>query len=245
MSDATVIERRAADRGRVALGWLESRHGFSFGQYHDPRWMGFGPLRVVNEDTVAPGAGFPTHAHANMEILSYVLSGALSHRDDHGGEGVLHAGEVQWMGAGHGIAHSEFNASSTEPVHFLQVWIQPDRVNAPPAHAQRRFDPAARRGRWVALASPDGADGSLAIRQQAWMRGTLLAEGASATFATDPARLYWLQVARGAVDVRIGTSDYTLRAGDALGLSGMQADVRTTGIDAGESDVLAFDLPPA
>jgi len=164
-----IVERPSAARGAVKTGWLDSRHTFSFGHYHDPLWMGFGPLRVINEDRVAPGGGFAPHGHANMEILSYVLSGALAHRDSAGAGdvGVLHAGELQWMSAGHGIEHSEFNASQSDDVHFLQIWIQPDRVNAPPAYAQRAFDPQARRGRWAVLASPDGIDGSLAIRLEA------------------------------------------------------------------------------
>ena len=188
-----IVERPAAERGRVDLGWLDSRHTFSFGHYHDPRWMGFGPLRVINEDRVAPGGGFAPHSHANMEILSVVLSGGLAHRDDNsndgrGTEGVIRPGEVQWMSAGHGIEHSEYNASNTEPVHFLQIWIQPDRVNATPAYAQSSFDPAGRRGRWQLLASPDGADGSLAIRQQAWLRALRLGAGERADWTLDPAR---------------------------------------------------------
>jgi redox-sensitive bicupin YhaK (pirin superfamily) len=231
-----IIERPAAERGVVRTGWLDSRHTFSFGHYHDPRWMGFGPLRVVNEDRVAPGGGFAPHRHANMEILSYVLSGALAHRDDTGGGGVLRPGELQWMSAGHGIEHSEFNASQDEPVHFLQVWIQPDRVNAPPAYAQRAFDPAQRRGRWGLLASPDGAEGSLAIRQQAWLRGALLDGGETVGFTPDPARRYWLHVAQG----RVHAGDRALAAGDALGFDGESAPVRLTGEGA---DLLLFDLP--
>jgi redox-sensitive bicupin YhaK (pirin superfamily) len=231
-----IVERPAAGRGVVRAGWLDSRHTFSFGQYHDPRWMGFGPLRVINEDRVAPGGGFPPHRHANMEILSYVLSGALAHRDDSGGGGVLRPGELQWMSAGHGIEHGEFNASRDEPVHFLQVWIQPDRVNAPPAYAQRAFDPSMRRGRWALLASPDGADGSLAIRQQAWLRGALLDAGESIAFTPDPGRRYWLHVARG----RANAGGRELAAGDALGFEGESAAVDLTG-DA--ADLLLFDLP--
>jgi redox-sensitive bicupin YhaK (pirin superfamily) len=238
-----IVDRPAATRGVVRTGWLDSRHAFSFGHYHDPRWMGFGPLRVLNEDRVAPGGGFPPHRHANMEILSYVLSGALAHRDDAGdaggGEprgGVLRPGELQWMSAGHGIEHSEFNASREEPVHFLQVWIQPDRVNAPPAYAQRAFDPQARRGRWATLASPDGADDSLAIRQQVWLRGALLEDGDALEVVPDPQRRYWLHVARG--EVRVG--DRVLAAGDAIGLVGESSPLRITGRGA---DLLLFDLP--
>src|SRR5688500_5981748 len=238
-----IIERRSAQRGQVSAGWLESRHTFSFGHYHDPQWMGFGPLRVINEDRVAPGAGFPPHRHANMEILSYVLSGALAHKDsvsDQGsGSGVLRPGELQWMSAGHGIEHSEYNASSTEPVHFLQIWIQPDRLNAQPAYAQQAFDPAARRGRWALLVSPDGAEGSLAIRQQASLRGVVLGAGERVEFPLEPARRYWLHVAQGHVEV----DGRALSAGDALGYVDESATLRLQGTGDGLSDVLLFDLP--
>jgi len=236
-----ILERPSAARGHVRAGWLDSRHTFSFGQYHDPAWMGFGPLRVINEDRVAPGAGFPPHGHANMEILSYVLSGALAHRDDaSGGEGgVLRPGELQWMGAGHGIAHSEFNGSQSEPVHFLQIWIQPDRLNMPPAYAQCALDPAARRGRWAMLASPDGADGSLGIRQQAWLRGTLLAAGEAVDAVLDPQRSYWLHVAQGQVDI----DGQPLDAGDARGYRAEAGTLRLAGRGPGLADVLLFDLP--
>ncbi|MGH8032151.1 MAG: pirin family protein [Luteimonas sp.] len=226
-------------RGHVNAGWLDSRHSFSFGQYHDPAWMGFGALRVINEDRVAPGAGFAPHRHANMEILSYVIDGALAHRDNTGGEGVIRQGELQWMSAGHGIEHSEYNASQTAPVHFLQIWIQPDRVNAAPAHAQRAFDPDARRGLWATLASPDGVDGSLAIRQRAWLRGAQLADGELVRISPDPARRYWLQVVQGAVGVR-GTR---LLAGDALGLVEESQPLDIVGHGAAIADVLLFDLP--
>lgn len=231
--------RPAATRGHVRTGWLDSRHAFSFGHYHDPEWMGWGPLRVLNEDRVAPGAGFPTHGHANMEILSYVVSGALAHRDDAGGEGVIRAGEWQWMSAGHGVEHSEFNASGSEPVHFLQVWIQPDRVNLAPAHAQRAFDAAERRGRWATFASPDGADGSLAIRQQAWVRGIALGRGEQAGIALQAQRRYWLQVVAGEATI----DDEPLTAGDAIGYVGESAALAISGRGEGVADVLLFDLP--
>ena len=234
-----VVERPAAARGHVQAGWLDSRHTFSFGHFYDKDWMGFGPLRVINEDRVAPGAGFPPHRHANMEILSYVLDGVLSHRDSTGTVGELRPGELQWMSAGHGIEHSEFNGSDAAPVHFLQIWIQPDRVNAPPAYAQRAFDPAARRGRWATLASPDGADGSLAIRQQAWLRGVRLGDGETAAWTLDPARRYWLHVAQGAVVA----GGRPLAAGDALGFVGESGPLSLAGNGAGEADLLLFDLP--
>jgi len=234
-----IVARPSAARGHVQAGWLDSRHTFSFGGYYDPQWMGFGPLRVINEDRVAPGAGFPPHGHANMEILSYVLAGALAHQDDAGGSGTLRPGELQWMSAGHGIQHSEFNASSSEPVHFLQVWIQPDRVNAAPDYAQQAFDPATRRGRWTTLASPDGAGGSLAIRQQAWLRGALLGDGESVEHALDPSRRYWLHVAQGSVSV----GDRALDAGDAVGYIDEAGTLRISGAGDGVADVLLFDLP--
>jgi len=234
-----ILERLAGARGEVSAGWLHSRHTFSFGHFHDPQWMGFGPLRVINEDIVAPGGGFPPHRHANMEILSVVLSGALAHRDDSGGEGVLRPGEVQWMSAGHGIEHSEFNASDREAVHFLQIWIQPDRLNAKPAYAQRAFDPAQREGRWATFASPDGADGALPIRQQAWLRGVRLGAGAEVEVVLDPSRRYWLHVATGAAEI----GGHALSAGDALGFTGEGGTHRLTGRGDDVADVLLFDLP--
>lgn len=237
-----IIQRPGAARGHVRTGWLDSRHTFSFGQYYDAAWMGFGALRVINEDRVAPGAGFPAHGHANMEILSYVLAGALAHRDDSGGSdegGVLVPGELQWMGAGHGIRHSEFNASDSEPVHFLQVWIQPDRVNAEPAWASRAYPETDRRGRWVALAAPEGADGGLPLRQDAWLLGTLLEAGAGVDRRLSAGRRYWLHVARGDVDV----DGHALAAGDALGFEHEDRTLSVRGTGGGAADVLLFDLP--
>ncbi|MGY1408417.1 pirin family protein [Luteimonas sp. A611] len=233
------IARPAADRGHVNAGWLDSRHTFSFGHYHDPRWMGFGPLRVINEDRVAPGGGFPPHRHADMEILSYVVSGALAHRDSSGGTGVLRPGELQWMSAGSGIEHSEYNGSDSESVHFLQIWIMPDVAGPAPDYAQRTFDPALREGRWATLASPDGIDGSLAIRQQASLRGTRLARGIAVEQALDPARRYWLHVVDGAVDA----DGQPLSAGDAIGISGEAGLLRLSGAGDGIADLLLFDLP--
>ncbi|HLT43462.1 MAG TPA: pirin family protein [Luteimonas sp.] len=234
-----IVERPSTERGSVRTGWLDSRHTFSFGHYHDPAWMGFGALRVINEDRVAPGGGFAPHRHANMEILSYVLSGTLAHRDSSGGGGVLRPGELQWMSAGHGIEHSEYNACDARPVHFLQIWIQPDRVNAPPGYDQRAFDPAAREGRWALLASPDGADGSIAIRQQARLLGTRLPEGAEVAFTADPGRRYWLHVAQG----EAGVEGRALGPGDALGFTAESGEFRLAGRGPAAADVLLFDLP--
>ena len=238
-----IIERPSGARGEVRLGWLQSRHTFSFGHYYDPAWMGFGPLRVINDDTVAPGGGFAPHRHANMEIVSVVLQGALAHKDNmsndgRGTDGVIRAGEVQWMSAGHGIEHSEYNGSNTEPVHFLQVWIQPDRLNAQPAYAQQFFDPDARRARWATLVSADGADGSIAIRQQASLRATRLHAGDALAATLDPARRQWLHVATGEVAV----GERVLAAGDALGFVDEAGELALRGI-AESSDVLLFDLP--
>ena len=233
-----ILERPSAARGEVDLGWLRSRHTFSFGHYHDPAWMGFGPLRVLNDDTVAPGGGFAPHGHANMEIVSVVLDGALAHKDSTGTDGVIRAGEVQWMSAGHGIQHSEYNGSDAEPVHFLQIWLQPDRLNAQPEYAQKFFDPAARRARWATLASPDGVDGSLAIRQQATLRASRLHAGDALAAMLDQARKHWLHVATG----EIAVGERVLGAGDALGFVDEGGELALRGI-ADASDVLLFDLP--
>lgn len=232
-----VIDRPAVARGKGSAGWLDSRHTFSFASYYDPAWMGFGPLRVINEDRVAAGAGFAPHRHANMEILSYVLEGALAHRDDNGGGGVVRAGELQWMGAGHGIEHSEYNGSDSDPVHFLQIWIQPDRLNAQPAYAQRAPVGSEAQGRWALLASPDGADGSIAIRQDARLWVTRLEAGADIERELVPQRRYWLQVTRGSVAV----AGRTLATGDAIGLVEETGALRLAATEAAE--VLLFDLP--
>ncbi|MGY1426595.1 pirin family protein [Lysobacter sp. A289] len=235
-----IIERPSDSRGHgpEQVDWLDSRHTFSFGSYYDPEWMGFGVLRVINEDRVAPGAGFPTHHHGNMEILSYVLSGSLAHRDSSGAEGVVPAGGLQWMGAGHGVDHSEYNHSSTEPVHFLQIWLQPDRVNAPPGHALREVT----RGEgWQLLASPDGANGSIAIRQDARLYKVELEPGLAASHALDPKRRYWLHVASG----EAVANGRELGPGDALGFSQESVPLQLVGSGARTADVLLFDLPGA
>lgn len=232
-----IIQRPSDSRGRgpAQVAWLDSRHTFSFGSYHDPAWMGFGALRVINEDRVAPGAGFAPHRHANMEILSYVLSGALAHRDSSGAEGVILPGELQWMGAGHGVEHSEFNASVTEPVHFLQIWLQPDRVNAAPGYAHR---PATAGEGWQLLASPDGTSGSIAIRQDARLYRVGLRDGQTASFDLDDARRYWLHIATGMVE----SGDRRLGAGDAVGMVEEAGSLMLTGRADG-TDVLLFELP--
>lgn len=237
-----IVDRPSDARGRVQAGWLDSRHTFSFGHYYDPAWMGFGPLRVINEDRVDGGAGFSPHRHANMEILSYVVSGTLAHRDSTGGGGTIGPGELQWMSAGHGVEHSEYNASQTERVHFLQIWIQPSRLNHRPAYAQRASVGDDANGRWRLLASPDGADGSLSIRQDARLSVTRLAAAECVEHALDPGRRYWLHVVSGTVEV----DGDRLQGGDARGWvdeSGVLAVVGAA--DDARSEVLLFDLPHA
>ncbi len=234
-----IIERLGTSRGHANHGWLDSHHTFSFANYHDPKWMGFGPLRVINEDRVAPGGGFAPHRHANMEILSVVLQGALAHRDSTGSEGVLRPGEVQWMSAGHGIEHSEYNGDPAQTTHFLQIWIQPDRVNAEPGYEQRAFDRDARRGVWDTFASFEGREGGLPIRQDASLRAVVLTPGQSVDAEFDAARGYWLHVATGEVRAR----ERTLVAGDALGFLDEAGTLRIEGGAEGEAEVLLFDLP--
>jgi len=228
--------RKSRDRGIANFGWLDSRHTFSFGHYYDPAQMGFGPLRVINEDRVAPGGGFPTHGHANMEIISVVLGGGLEHRDSLGTGSVIRPGDVQRMSAGSGIQHSEFNASKTEPVHFLQIWIQPDRLNIAPGYEQKHFDADSRRGRLRLLASGDGRDGSLTMRQNADLYGSVLAAGDVVEHAFAPSRRGWVQVARGEIDV----NGQRLFAGDGVAIESEQA-LRI--VAANEAEFLVFDLP--
>lgn len=232
-----IIERPSSARGHVRTDWLDSRHTFSFGGYYDPAWMGFGPLRVINEDRVDGGAGFPPHRHANMEILSYVISGELAHKDSSGGGGVIGAGELQWMSAGHGVEHSEYNGSATAPVHFLQIWIQPSRLNHEPAYAQRAAIAADTRG-WTLLASPDGREGSLPLRQDAIVRDVRLDRGETAEHPLEPSRLYWLQVVVGS----ISANGRQLQAGDALAFQDESGPLRLEGAGEGRADVLLFDL---
>jgi redox-sensitive bicupin YhaK (pirin superfamily) len=228
--------RKAGDRGPTKTDWLDSRHTFSFGGYRDEQWMGFGPLRVINEDRVAPGAGFPTHGHANMEIVTLVLEGALAHKDSLGTGSTIRPGDVQRMSAGSGILHSEFNASRTEPVHFLQIWIEPARRFGDPDYAQKSFPDAERRNRLRLVLSPDGADGSIAIRQDARLHAGVLDAGAAVSLPLAANRRAWVQVARGSVKLD-GTE---LVAGDGAAL----ADVASLELRALEaSEVLVFDLP--
>jgi len=228
--------RKSHDRGHADHGWLDSFHTFSFADYYDPREMGYGPLRVINEDRVAPGAGFPTHPHRDMEILTYVLSGALEHRDSMGNGGIIRAGDVQRMSAGTGVTHSEFNASDEEPVHFLQIWIEPERAGTPPGYAQRFYPAEEKRARWRLIASRDGRDGSLAIRQDAAVYAALLDPDQTLTYSLAPKRRAYLHLARG----RASLNGYPIESGDGAKISGSD----TLNLAAREpSEVLLFDLP--
>ncbi len=229
--------RRAEDRGHADHGWLDTRHTFSFADYRDERFMGFSDLRVVNEDRVAPGQGFGTHGHRDMEILSYVLDGELSHRDSMGNGSIIRPGEVQRMSAGTGVTHSETNASRDRPVHFLQIWILPAERGLPPGYEQRAFPEAERRGRLRVLASPDGRDGSVTIHQDAVMLGAILAPGETVRHAIPAGRVAWVQVARGEVTV----NGERLRAGDGLAAVD-EAALAIAGAGSADADVLVFDL---
>ena len=193
--------RPAAQRGHAEHGWLDSRHTFSFGDYHDPTDMGFGPLRVINEDRVQPGQGFGTHGHRDMEILSYVLEGALEHKDSLGTGSVIRPGDVQRMSAGTGVRHSEFNPSTRDPVHFLQIWIVPERARPDAGLRAEAFRREEKRGRLMLVGSPDGREGSVVIHQDVELYAALLAPGEQVAHAQRPGRSTWMQVARGAVEV--------------------------------------------
>jgi redox-sensitive bicupin YhaK (pirin superfamily) len=231
-----ITVRPAAARGHFDHGWLDTSHTFSFAGYHDEAHMGFRALRVINEDRVAPGEGFGAHPHRDMEILSYVLSGTLAHRDSTGGGGVLVPGEVQRMSAGTGVTHSEFNGSADEPVHFLQIWLMPDRRGHAPSYEQRAYPEAARRGSLALVASPDGAAGSTTVHQDARVYATLLGDGERATLPLAPGRHGWVQVARGEASV----NGQPVVAGDGVALSG-EPLVELAGRGPG-AELLVFDL---
>jgi len=230
--------RKAADRGRARTDWLDSRHTFSFGEYHDPAHMGFGPLRVINEDRVAPGGGFPTHGHRDMEIISYVLGGALEHRDSLGTGSVIRPGDVQRMSAGSGIRHSEFNASKTEPVHFLQIWVMPDTPGLAPGYEQKSFTDEQKHGRWLSMASPDGLGGAVRVQAPLRMLATRLNVGEAVSHALAPGRIAWLQLARGSAVFE----GLDLEAGDGVAITA-PGDLTLTGAAAG-TEALLFDMAP-
>ncbi|HRJ67713.1 MAG TPA: pirin family protein [Alphaproteobacteria bacterium] len=237
----SVHYRPSQARGLTEIDWLHSRHSFSFGEYYDPAHMGFGPLRVINEDIVAPGAGFPMHGHAHMEIITYVLSGALQHRDSLGNGDVIRPGDVQAMSAGGGIHHSEFNPSDSEGVHLLQIWILPQSRGGDARYQQTSFNPEGFHNHWQTLVTADGADGTLDIRQDAVMKAVRLDAGAAVSFDALAGRKYWLQAARGHVTLAGAGIDVVLRAGDGIGLENTAGSIT---LHAGEdAEVLLFDLP--
>jgi len=229
--------RRAEARGHFEKGWLDTRHTFSFADYHDERFMGFSDLRVINEDRVAPGKGFGSHAHRDMEILSYVLEGELGHQDSMGNGSTIRPGELQRMSAGAGVVHSERNASAEHQVHFLQIWIQPGERGIQPGYEQRAFPDAERRGRLRLVASPDGRDGSVTIHQDAAVFAGILGPGQDARHEIPEGRSAWVQVARGEVTV----NGERLGAGDGLAATG-EAALDLAGTGSADAEVLVFDL---
>jgi redox-sensitive bicupin YhaK (pirin superfamily) len=231
-----IAVRHAAERGTANLGWLDSRHTFSFGHYFDPDHMGFGALRVINEDRVRPGAGFGTHGHEDMEIISYVLEGALEHKDSIGTGSVIRPGDVQVMSAGTGIRHSEFNHSKSEPVHFLQIWVLPDRKGLPPRYDQKNFPSAEKRDRLRLVGSSDGRDGSIVIHQDAEIYDGLLSSGHTVTHPLKPGRKSWVQFVRGAIEV----NRQAAVAGDGVAVE--NEGVLTITARADDSEILVFDL---
>ena len=232
--------RRSDERGHASHGWLESRHSFSFAEYHDPRHMGFRSLRVINEDRVQPAQGFGTHAHRDMEIVTYVLEGALEHKDSLGTTSVIRPGEIQRMSAGTGVTHSEYNASREALVHFLQIWILPERAGLAPGYEQRAFEPADRFGRLQLVASRDGSEGSVVVHQDARLYLTELAAGARVVHPLGSGRHAWVQVTRGSVSL----AGQRLETGDGAAISDEPqlelAGIALAGAERGE--LLLFDL---
>ena len=228
--------RRSNERGYADHGWLKSFHSFSFADYFDPEHVEFGPLRVINEDRVAPGQGFGTHGHRDMEIISYVLDGELAHKDSMGNGSTIRPGDVQRMSAGRGVTHSEFNPSPGNPVHFLQIWIQPDTQRLEPSYEEKRFSIEDKRGRLRLIASPDRAEGSVLIHQDARVYAGLFSDSEQAVLQVRPGRRVYVHVARGT----IGANDATLGAGDALKLGDTTTVTLQNGRDA---EVIVFDLP--
>jgi quercetin 2,3-dioxygenase len=227
--------RPASERGHTDFGWLDSRHTFSFGEYQDYDHMGFHSLRVINDDRVAPGGGFPTHSHRDMEILTWVLEGALQHKDNLGTGSVIRAGDLQRMTAGTGILHSEFNGSKTEPVHFLQIWVYPEKRGLTPGYAQQSFPAGERKGQLKLIASRDGRHGSVSFHQDASLYAAALATGQRVTHTLAPGRTAWVQVASGAVTLK----GRRLEAGDGAAVEG-EAALELVGVQDGET--LVFDL---
>jgi quercetin 2,3-dioxygenase len=227
--------RKSNDRGHVDHGWLDSRFTFSFAEYYDPKHVQFRTLRVMNDDRVAGGGGFPTHPHRDMEIVTYVLEGALAHKDSMGNGSTIKPGDVQYMSAGTGVAHSEFNASKTEPVHLYQIWMLPDKNSHPPTYDQRNFSEAEKRGKLRLVVSPDGRDGSVKIRQDNELYATVLGAGESVKHELKPERHAYVQVARGSVTL----NGKPLEVGDGAEVSA-EKTLELTGVK--DAEVLLFDL---
>jgi redox-sensitive bicupin YhaK (pirin superfamily) len=233
---AALEVRRGSERGYFDHGWLQTYHTFSFATYQDPAWMEFGPLRVINDDRVAPGEGFGKHGHRDMEILTYILAGELQHRDSMGNGSIIRAGDVQRMSAGTGVTHSEFNPSAESAVHLLQIWITPSATRLPPGYEQKHFSAADKRGRLRLIASRDAADGSLSVRQDVRVFAGLFDGAESASYELASGRRAWLQMARGELSV----GDTRLQAGDGARTAGpAQLGVH----DGADAEVLLFDLP--
>jgi len=230
-----ITVRRAAERGHFDFGWLDTHHTFSFGDYHDPRHMGFRRLRVINEDRVQRGKGFPTHGHRDMEIITYVLDGALEHRDSLGTGSVIRPGEVQRMTAGTGVTHSEYNPSTIEPVHFLQIWILPERSGLRPGYEQKQFSDAAILDRLCLIGSPDGREGSVTIHEDVALYAARIDRAPVLVYELRSERHAWLQVARGALSL----NDERLAAGDGAAVSDERA-LRISG--ERDAEFLLFDL---
>lgn len=227
--------RKHDQRGHFDYEWLDTWHTFSFADYHDPAYMGYSSLRVINDDRIAPGAGFPTHGHRDMEILTYVMEGALAHRDSMGNGSIIEAGDVQYMSAGKGVNHSEYNASPHERVHLLQIWIVPAERNLEPVYRQKHFPADEKHGKWRLIASPDGSGGSLAIRQDARIHAAL-ATAAPLSYTLEAGRCAWLHVARGSILL----NGQPLVAGDGAAIEEEREILITSG---GQGEVLLFDLP--
>jgi quercetin 2,3-dioxygenase len=227
--------RRSTDRGQADHGWLQSAHSFSFANYYDPQHMGFRHLRVINEDKIAAGAGFGTHPHRDMEIITYVLSGAIAHKDSMGNGSTIQPGDMQRMSAGTGITHSEFNPNPETPTHLLQIWIEPAQTGMPPSYEQKSFPPATKQGQLKLLVSQDGRDGSVTVHQDMNLYGTILAAGESVAMPTAPDRHYWVQVAQGDVII----NGQTLGQGDAIALT-QESELTIAAQTIAE--VLVFDL---
>jgi redox-sensitive bicupin YhaK (pirin superfamily) len=239
-----IVLRQAETRGRTDIDWLDSRHTFSFGDYYDPAALGFSALRVINEDRVTPGRGFPTHGHRDMEILSYVLEGALEHKDSLGTGSIIRPGEVQRMTAGTGVRHSEKNASAVETVHFLQIWILPAREGLAPGYEQKAFAESERSGRLCLVASSDGREGSVVMHQDASLYIGEFGVGEQAVHASAPGRSAYVHVARGEIELRGGDGSHRLGAGSGAAITGESRTVLAgLASDAGRGEVLLFDLP--